>query len=85
MTIREIVPSRFEEELGRIHDVSVISFQENYLYTPLPREEFIGQYGAMRTQLRPELLLLAEQAGRTVGYVFAIPDFAEPTARGVQT
>ncbi|MGH7946179.1 MAG: GNAT family N-acetyltransferase [Opitutaceae bacterium] len=77
MTIREIDPARFEEELGRIHDVSVISFQENYLYTPLPREEFIAQYGAMRSQMRPELLLLAVHAGRPVGYVFAIPDLAE--------
>jgi GNAT superfamily N-acetyltransferase len=77
VTIRQINPVRFEEELGRIHDVSVISFRENYLYTPLPRETFIAQYRAMQSEMKPELVLLAEQAGRPVGYVFAIPDLAE--------
>lgn len=76
VAIRSLDATRFEEELARIYDVSVISFQENYLYTPLPREEFVGQYRAVRAQVRPELVLLAEQAGRPVGYVFAIPDLA---------
>jgi GNAT superfamily N-acetyltransferase len=82
VTIREFDSARFEEELGRIFDVSTISFQANYLYTPLPRAEFVAQYGAMRTQMRPELVLLAEQAGRPVGYVFAIPDLAEAKRGG---
>ncbi|MEY2880581.1 MAG: hypothetical protein RLZZ15_2961, partial [Verrucomicrobiota bacterium] len=64
-------------ELGRIFEVSVISFRENYLYTPLGREEFIGQYRALQAKVRPEFVLLAEQAGRPIGYVFAIPDYAE--------
>lgn len=77
VTIRSIDPSQFEAELGRIYDVSVISFQENYLYTPLPREEFVSLYRAVQARMRPELVLLAEQAGRPVGYVFAMPDLAE--------
>jgi len=77
VTIRAMDVTRFEEELGRIYDVSVVSFQENYLYTPLPREEFVGQYRAVQAKVRPELVLLAEQAGRPVGYVFAIPDLAQ--------
>jgi L-amino acid N-acyltransferase YncA len=77
VTIRPMDVTHFEEELGRIYDVSVVSFQENYLYTPLPREEFVGQYRAVQSKVRPELVLLAEQAGRTVGYVFAIPDLAQ--------
>lgn len=77
VTIRRFDPARFDEELGRIYDVSVISFQENYLYTPLPREEFFVQYRAVQARLRPELVLLAEQGSRPVGYVFAIPDYAQ--------
>jgi len=74
--IRPIDATRFEEELGRIYEVSVISFQQNYLYTPLPKEDFIAQYRAVQAKLRPELVLLAECAGRPVGYVFTIPDYA---------
>lgn len=74
VTIRPMDPARFEEELGRIYDVSIISFQPNFLYTPLPREEFLAQYHGMKAYVKPELLLLAEQAGRPVGYVFALPD-----------
>jgi GNAT superfamily N-acetyltransferase len=77
ITIRRVALERFEEDLARIYDVSVISFQDNYLYTPLPREAFLSQYRAVQPQIRPELVLLAEQAGSAVGYVFAIPDYAQ--------
>jgi GNAT superfamily N-acetyltransferase len=77
VSVRTIDPTHFEEELGRIYDVSVVSFQENYLYTPLPREEFVAQYRTMQSKMQPELVLLAEHAGRPVGYVFAMPDLAQ--------
>ena len=83
VTIRPINPSGFEEELGRIYEVSVTSFQENYLYTPLPKESFLSQYLAIQSRVKPELVLLAEQHGRPVGYVFATPDFAQ-VQRGEQ-
>lgn len=37
----------------------------------------MGQYRAIRTRVNPELVLVAEEAGRPVGYVFATPDFAQ--------
>jgi GNAT superfamily N-acetyltransferase len=77
VTIRSLVPGEFEAELSRIYEVSVVSFRENYLYTPLPRGDFLAQYRAVQSKLRSELVLLAEQAGRPVGYVFALPDLAE--------
>jgi L-amino acid N-acyltransferase YncA len=73
--IRPLDPACFEAELGRIHEVSLVSFQQNFLYTPLPREEFVAQYRAVQARIRPDLVLLAECAGRPVGYVFAIPDY----------
>lgn len=77
VSLRRLDMARFEEELERIHEVSVVSFQSNYLYTPLPREAFMAQYLAVRERVRPELVLLAEQDGRPAGYVFAIPDYAQ--------
>jgi GNAT superfamily N-acetyltransferase len=77
ISIRPIDAENYEVELGRIYDVSIISFQSNFLYTPLPREAFIAQYLPLRSKMKPELVLLAEQNGRPVGYVFATPDFAQ--------
>ncbi len=77
VNIRPLDTTRFEEELGRIHEVSVISFQENFLYTPVPKEAFLAQYQAIRSRVQPELVLLAEQHDRPVGYVFATPDYAQ--------
>jgi GNAT superfamily N-acetyltransferase len=77
VTIRALDRMRFEEELAKIYEISVVSFKENYLYAPLPEEAFFAQYRAIQSRVRPELVLLAEQGGRPVGYVFATPDFAQ--------
>ena len=75
VTLRALDGARFEAELERIYEVSVAAFQSNYLYTPLPRAEFLAQYRAVQARVRSELVLLAEQAGQPVGYVFALPDW----------
>jgi predicted N-acetyltransferase YhbS len=85
VTIRPLDPARFEEELEKIYAVSVVSFQQNYLYTPLPKEAFVAQYRAIQARVRPELVLLAEQAGRPVGYLFATPDYAQAQRGGAVT
>lgn len=77
ITLRPLDSARFDAELDRIFDVSVASFRENYLYTPLPRADFVAQYRAVRELVRPELVRLAERGGETVGFMFAIPDQAQ--------
>ena len=74
--IRNLELDRFEEDLRRIYQVSVISFTGNYLYTELPERAFLGQYLPYKGKIVPELVLLAEHEGRPVGYLFAIPDYA---------
>lgn len=80
--VRPLDIDRFDQELERIFAVSVVSFQDNYLYTPLPREMFLAQYRDFRARVRPELVLIAEREGEPVGYVFAAPDLAQ-AQRGV--
>lgn len=77
VTIREIDLTRFEQELGGIHDVSLAAFGDNFLYTPISTDAFIAQYRKLQTKVLAPLLRLAEQGGRVVGYVFAMPDFAQ--------
>lgn len=75
--IRTVDTTRFDEELVQIHDVSLASFGDNFLYTPLSEPAFAAQYRAIQSRVEPRLVLLAERAGQTVGYVFATPDFAQ--------
>lgn len=77
VTIRNLDLSQFENDLRRIYQVSVVSFTENYLYTPISEEAFLAQYIPYRDKFRPELVFLAECEGLPVGYLFAIPDYAE--------
>ncbi len=72
--IRAIDPARFEEELAAIHRLSLVSFRDNFLYSPISEAEFIAQYRPILPKLRPELALLAERQGRLAGFLFAVPD-----------
>ncbi len=74
ITLRPLRLDRFEEELHHIHALSLLAFRNNFLYTPISLEDFLAQYSPVRRHVRPELALLAEQDGRLIGYLFALPD-----------
>jgi len=81
VTVRQLDPLRFDEELARIYRVAVTSFRKAFLYTPLSEAAFTTQYRAIRPLVRPELVLLAEKEGEPVGFAFSVPDALE-AARG---
>ena len=68
-------------ELKNIYAVSEVSFQQNFLYTKIPEAEFVTMYEPVLPMARPELVLIAERDGQCVGFLFAVPDFAQK-ARG---
>lgn len=72
-----------EAELRRIYTVTVASFRNNFLYTPLAVADFGEYFRPLVPHVRPELVLLAEQGERTVGVIFGIPDLLQ--ARRGQT
>lgn len=73
--IRAIDLQHFEAELRQIYQLSLVSFRNNFLYTPLDEAEFIGQYSPIRTYIKPELVFIAQHQEKTVGFLFAIPDY----------
>ena len=75
--IRAIDPSRYEAELAAIHQLSLVSFRDNLLYTPISEEEFSAQYRPILPYVRPELVLLAEKQDRLAGFLFAVPDLLQ--------
>jgi GNAT superfamily N-acetyltransferase len=74
MTWRTVDMERFEDELRRVHAVSLESFRRNFLYSPIDVEDFLAMYRGIRPYVRPELILLLEQHGRLIGYLFGIPN-----------
>ena len=72
--IRCIDPDHLDRELDGIFELSIESFRKNFLYSPIERKEFMAMYGGVKSFLHGELTLVAEQQGRTVGFMFALPD-----------
>jgi hypothetical protein len=81
ITLRAFKSGDAEGELARIHALSLRAFADNAFYKPISAEHFIGLYLPIVPLLEPELVLMAEDAqGQLVGFLFAIPDFAEGDA-----
>ena len=76
-TIRTIDPDRFDEELARVHELSLLAFANNYLYSPIDLESFLAMYTPIRERLVPELVLLAENGSELLGFAFGIPDLLQ--------
>lgn len=72
--IRSLRLERFEEELRRIHALSLECFRKNFLYTPIGEGDFVAQYLGVQPFVQPDLVLIAEKQQHPVGYIFAIPD-----------
>lgn len=75
--VRPFKPDRFEEELGQIYRLSLASFSQNFLYTPINEADFVALYQPLRPYIRPELILLAERDGQPIGFLFALPDWLQ--------
>src|SRR5690606_37254706 len=67
----------FDKELARIYPLVMTAFATNPLFTPISYVEFAAQYAPVRSLLVPELVALAERDGELVGFLFALPDFAQ--------
>lgn len=67
--------TQFDEQLDIIYDLSLQCFQNNLLYTPLEKESFKQQYLAYKSYLIPELIFLAFENEKPIGFFFTIPNY----------
>lgn len=69
--IRKFNPENFEQDIRKIYDISVKSFVNNFLYTPIGFEDFYKMYEPVKRFLNPEWVLLAENKNdEAVAFVF---------------
>ena len=81
LIIRPLHADRYDDELRAIHAISLRSFANNFLYTPLDEADFLGSYRKVQQHVDPDFVRIAEKDGEPCGFVFAIADL-EAAARG---
>lgn len=81
IVVRGFDNADFYGELKRIYDVSCVSFRANPLYMDIDAQSYARQYSPFFGKVPEKLVLLAERGNELVGFLFAIPDFAQ-AARG---
>lgn len=77
VVIRTLDPTRLDQELDRLYQMSSVTFVTNYLYSPIDRDAFLAMYQPLRDHLVPELIHLAEAESELIGYMFGLPDLNE--------
>ena len=75
--LRTLDPQTPESELRLLYALSTDSFRHNFLYTPLPEDDFLDLYRPLLPYVRPELVLFAELDGEAAGFVFGLPDLLQ--------
>jgi GNAT superfamily N-acetyltransferase len=74
IVIRHLDTNAFMDELSRIYEISTDGFRGNFLYSDISRDEFFSMYTRVQQYVHSEMVLFAEQKGRPVGFIFAVPD-----------
>lgn len=64
----------FEADLRALHTLSLDAFRDNAYFSPISWERFSALYRPLRPLLRPELVLVAEERERPIGFVLSYPD-----------
>jgi hypothetical protein len=70
-----------DEELNRLAEFNLAAFHDAFLITPIEKATFVAKYQKIVPLLRPDLIWIAEDAGRICGLFFAIPDYLDAQKR----
>ena len=74
VVFRSFEPDNWDEELLKIHALSLESFSQNKYYSPVDFEEFKMLYNGIKPILDSRWVMMAEKDNKLVGFVFAYLD-----------
>jgi hypothetical protein len=85
LRLRNFDIGQAEQELTRIHALSLKTFSSNHFYAPISLEDFLASYRPVLKAIDPELVLLAgDEAGELRAFLFALPNLSQgPKPRSV--
>jgi len=75
ITIRNVNLNDFKEELERIRYVYNNAWSKNWGFVPMTPEEFDYIATDFKKIIDPELVLIAEQKAKPIGFSLALPDY----------
>ena len=75
ITFRNINYQQYAEDMQKIHECCLVSFKNNFLYTPYSWDAFINKYKLLESVANPDMTVLAEHKGQVVGFIFMIDDY----------
>lgn len=75
--LRPVAEQTFDGDVRGIFGLARVAFRSNLLYSDPDESEFIAQTRPLQRFASLELSWVAEQHGRTVGFLFAVPDVLE--------
>lgn len=80
---RNINMDNFEDEIERIYEVCLASFKDNFLYTPIPKDEFVGMYLEAKQFTDPRLVYICEKQDTPLAFAFALNDLYEKNKKRI--
>lgn len=74
LSIRELSFSSQIDDLGALHSITNQAMKDNYLFRPIEKSAFIAGQQKLIPFVDRRFVLIAEQEGKIVGFLFAVPD-----------
>ena len=74
VTVRQIDMKNFAADVEKVWQVYNKSWEKNWGFIPMSREEFALQGKEMKQILKPSLVLVGEKDGQAIGFALALPD-----------
>lgn len=79
---REMNMDNFDNELRQIAQLSVSNFAQNFLYTPISIDEFVGKYERLKNLFDPRLITVAEDKDGVIqAFIFNIKDYTDASGK----
>ncbi len=82
VSIRNMNPEAFEDDLRRIYQISAISFRNNFMYVPFTQDDYLDSYMPLREYVDPRTVFIAEREEQPVGFMFNIPNHLQKQQGG---
>ncbi|WP_202928997.1 hypothetical protein [Chitinophaga agri] len=74
ITFRKVNVRNFDEEVKKIHAIYNSAWDKNLGFVPMTAKEFEYLAKDLKLILDPDFCIIAEEAGKAIGFALAIPD-----------
>lgn len=82
--LRNIDLDHYEKELDQLYGFCMEAFRNNFLFSPIGKENFIEKYLKVRSYIKPEYVLIAENSKKEiVGFIFCLENYFDTKEKGL--